>query len=762
MSITISSPRLNARSVASTIGIGGETASINLPIWGAKSVTAGTLGVTLTVDEGTVGNEYAPHRCSFDLAVTGFDGESDQTEYWRADTHRVWYLHNFGDFGARFTVADRIEGEHKDRNVAVGQQAVHVYRAAGSYFYYVFCYDRAGNWGSASQVITVKEDDYTADETVIIAHDGDFSGAPYATPRNRLTSLTEFDDWSPVAGVTRLKVWMKRGGIYPESANGMMTKPETITMVGYGPGEKPQINIATRIFHNMPVLKVQGIKFYGGWNANTEMPDDPSVSPIGFNPGIYFSGLTFEALFDDCEDDGTAAAFYPSTDDGYMCLHEQKRTNHKDFMFFGAIRNGTAAIVGCSEVQVPDALNGGQDRGALKDDGPRVYLRNAHQGIRAADVFNIIITNCDFFSRQGWTLQNIFLDNPVFRLNTGVESYTPGRRISVNRCHIEGSIADTNLAYKQYPANCMMEQCRFVFDPTAQVGMQLEHMGWTVRDNILILADTPATPYKGPSPYVFKVGSDDLPADVASEWDTRTEIYSNTIVDLRSQANAPSTLDLVVPARTGVQAPSGNNLFYRPNIDTPQIADGPLDLTGLGFEVRYAGVRLGFHDWSDHYTLAADLLDGSDIVVPYGVGWDGQTTEQADFAGAWTRNGVRFKFSPADENDVLYDQMRGGADFAFEAGGIRITNTSGVTWPSGAVLRVIVDRGSTAMAMDTTWAIPAGTMRRYGITASSGAYQNASGPLVSLSDFHGRWRPGTAHPDAAAGTPSVGATELVT
>lgn len=766
MAITLSSPRLSARQVAATVANASGSAPMATPVWGAMPLDQGTLGVTLTLDEGLAGTNYAPHRAAFDLAVTGFDGEDEQLEYWRADFHRVWYHHNFGDPGARFTVAERLEEEHRDRNVAVGQIATHVYRRPGSYFWYVYCYDRAGNWGSASTVITVKEDDYTADETVVLAHDGNFTGAPYAAARNRLTTWAQWIAWTPAAGVTRVKLWIKRGGTYVRPVDMAKGGAYRLTIAPYGTGARPIIDIrsgglgSSYTFVNFPSLKMSGLRFVGGWDAVADMPHDATEDVRYQTIVVSAQQAHVDVLVDDCEDIDTYMGARVVASTGHFCLHEYKRTGHKDFTCLGNINQGTFSFIGCAEVQRLDAANGAMNRDLFNTgDGHYRYLRNSHNGFRIECAKTIIIYACDLFSRMGWTYQNFVLDNPILRLNSsaatmgGLQEY----RLIIARCQIESSIGNGDVGGVAIPGNGLLTQCRLLAAPGGGGGHDLSQIGWTVRDNIFIVSDTPLPTGVSPTNTFLATGTA-LPAGQTEEWATKMEVYNNTMVDLRVQARQDSA-NAFVPirkARPTISVTEVNNIIHRPNLTVPVVGDAPLDLTPLGYEARYAGVKVGFAWWPNHHTLAAAVAPGGSVLVPYGKDWYGTTMTAAAFAQAWKRHGVFL----SGTGTGIFDAFRGTASFAFEAGGVRITNSSTTTWPTGAVVSVMLDQGRGGMAMDTRIAPPAGTMRRYGVTPTSAAYRSATGALVSLTDYLGGWRPGTQHRDAPAGQPSRGAMEI--
>ncbi|MFZ3581955.1 hypothetical protein ACOI1H_07275 [Loktanella sp. DJP18] len=149
-------------------------------------------------------------------------------------------------------------------------------------------------------------------------------------------------------------------------------------------------------------------------------------------------------------------------------------------------------------------------------------------------------------------------------------------------------------------------------------------------------------------------------------------------------------------------------------------------------------------------------------MFPYWNDWFGAPLTQASFAGQDNRHAItigsvhhNYTVAGVDGSGVTVPQ---NLTVSFGALGVTVTNLSGVTWASGAAVKLWVSRGTTGMVKDMSYAydIPL-TLRAP--TVGSPAYQTADAATIWLVDLLGNYRPGTKHPLSPAGLPSKGAVE---
>lgn len=770
MSVKLSSRVLNARTVSGSVTALGSTIDFASEAWAMPDLTeGGSIQITLEIDEGPAGRNYAPHLVRVEASATGYESEGISTNRWDESDHKVYFIHDWGEPGEKFTVPENLIDEHRDRNVSISPNAAHVYRKAGSYNYHVLAYDAAGNYGYAKATFTVKRDDFNEYETVVVASDGDFTGCPSSA--SKITSLDQIDDITIGGKGQKCKVWLKRGLEYDATKR---FRERDYFFDAWGSGDRPVANIKTDVLftnYTDSVVRFSNLKFQGIWSAVNDMATDRSLPRNPPSKIITFTAGSSDIIFDNCVERGTiVGAEVQSSGESRICFHEHDRSDCRDYLLLGQGEELNVVYLGGKEVQMIYAANGTMNRDQFaRSDSTFRYIRNSHNGIRLPFARSLIVSGSDMFARCGWTFQNIFIDNPILRINTAttiVGEKVMKIRVSINRSNIEGSITNAEASgenVNMLPISGVVEQNNLTMTPSNGALFYVESCGWTLRNNKFQRPDTPSVP-SGPSKsarfVLFNLTNEYKGVKVThpDNYLVPNYVYNNTFA---SQCQRETiNIDFEDHNRSFAE----NNVSYHPNVDVPIIADGPLDTGSIGFEARYAGLKRGFEFFNDYHTLQAEVLPNETVVLPYAPDWYGNMTSADTFAGHWDRHQLeiippgteskdyaKFKFSP-----VAYEN----AAFAFEADGIHVTNLSASTWPSGAEVTLILDRGDQMMEMDERFAAPAGTIGNYGISQDSGAYEDASG-LVSMSDFYGRLRPGTGFKDAPDGVPSRGALEPV-
>ena len=733
----------------------------------------GTLNITLEVNGGLVDGSgvaytYAPHSFSVEAFVTNSPVSAENVGNYDATFHKIYYVHDHGDPGTLFTVPSLPPGatRHKNRNESIGKFAQHMYRTPGTYTWTVHAYDIYGNWGSASFEVVVKDPDNGTDgyevlgNTIIVADDGNFTGAPPSLEVNRVTTwvaaISRINAIHLSGNKNKIRVLLKRGGGYTVFSNWRQdwSTPSHIWGDWGAPTDPRPVIMCDESYSNDQVLsagqtapprqfKMFNLEFDWNWDSTVERF-------IPFNtPTLFISGQHWiDWQLDNCTMSGTGVMGNPGNSNyagARAVVSEVAMTDFKDFMQI-ASANYDYYASGVSIVQNVNALNGAENRGVTSES---LYARNAHHGFRGSYP-RFSVCNSELFGKHGWTIQNIFLDQPMFRLNSAGISVTSNNRYIVARNFCETSITGESAnGETQATLNGLLTQNYVIGRPTDEYLWRWQAPGWTARDNIFVMPAVPklTTPLDG---FIFfnKANTD------ATGNDGSNLFYSNTFVSLASNGDGGNGVGIGFDF---IRNPAGHekqfewdNVFYAPNHPTPVTDAAPLDLTSIGKDARYPGVARGW-ERSPASTMPLTVANGESFVVPYWNDWYGNPLTEASFAGAWIRNAITV-------NNVIYDQPEGAASFVFGPTGITITNLSGVTWTTGQSYRVYTDRGTTPMAMDTFYATPPGSTAVYTALSGSSGYQ-AGSANVSFYDYFGNVRRGTLHPDSPAGTPSKGATE---
>lgn len=807
MGVTFKSKRLRARKVSGSVESGGQSLVFMNEVWMRMALSPPTLTVTLEIDEGTPGFKYAPHGVSVEVHVDGYADQDMATADWDTSMHRLHYEHNWGDDGARFTVPQRLVEAHRDRSISIDKKAWHLYRESGRYNYTAFVYDRLGNWGWAQYVFEVAEDDFTDDETIVVSADRDFRNAPYTKETNRVSTIAEVVSRIPTDTSKRRVIYLKRGDRYLRDAQIPGWGPLIIRDWGSGP--KPIIHLihsestdpdvanksAVRNYTSTP-LRIQNLKVTGVWDVVTEtaLPGEvigsQKYAPIAFGIGAG----QIDVVTDGCEDQHVSSGYQNAGPlSGRFFVHEHYQTDHHNFLFLGGGAEVDTAFIGCAVIQNPEASNGSMWRDVA---WPDRYLRNPHNGIRMGEFRTLVVANCDLRQRQGWTLQNFILDNPILRINTNGAT---GCRYWVNCSNIEGAITNNHANGNYMPVTqAVINSVYSLGNPTNGTQISLQGSGATVKNCKLIRAALPSTPgVPVNSAAIIFPPNAAMPNNQPSQanW-SRNEVYNNTIVNLYGdtvRAITGGKYELIddelvwisgedidpwigynvvkIYDRTNVF--TDNNVTLFPNRPGADLSDGPLDDRSVGWEGSYPGVRRGYELVRAWGPLAAEWAVGQTLVVPYPNDWYGNPTNADTFAQHWERNAIfmqtTIRSTVPDENGnypfLAYrgSQFQGTLTFAFEEDGVHITNNTGETWPAGFAMDVYLDRGKNVMVQDKRFAMPAGVTKTYDVLEESGAYRsgNTASGLVSLCDFYLRPRVGSGHKDTAAGTPSKGAAEAI-
>lgn len=685
------------------------------------------------------------------------DGADFPAAY-RAAFHEITYVWSLPDEGPLRT-PEHLTAAHRRTDQTMGPFIARVFETPGRHRVVVEAFAPDGRRGRAE--ITVEVGDpargFDADSTIVVAADGDFTGAPAHHPRNAVGDLgTAFKRYTQL-GAKQVQILLRRGQVHlPPGKRGLQFKAQQAHchIGAWGEGPRPVIDLShsdAGLFTLHPAwdrhaLVVRDLHFRGGWDPTAELwrgaPQSAVVSTRG----------DAALLLHNCREEGcnvTVNSRPPKRASGFRAMtffNEYDKRDFKDFLLLGPRDEVDVAITGCRVVQHPEALSGGENRGVTSYG---LYGRNAHNFIRCS-ARRLYVASNDIFIRHGWATQKIF-DNSPFRLN---RNDVPDMAVVIARNHIEGMITRAS-KHGAVPMNLLIEQNYIVSNPSNARAILLQGGAASLRNNIILEHDTPKLPGTGAGFRGF----------VQLAWDKKNTatrampvfVYNNSFILLRSDANAQHGPGTVIDRDAGFShVQEANNLLWAPNLSGGPTGDGPVDTTSLGWDARYRGARLGWARLQDQ-TLPGQMFPGDEVLVPYWQDFFGTPLRQSDFAGEAGRHVIIVRLE--NNKKRAFEAMTGEAAFRFEPEGVRVTNLSPTRWPRGAEFTLHCDRGTTPTAMRTEYGQPPGTLSLYAPQPGAGAWQDAAPQGLAIHDFLGRLRPGTAHPDAPAGRPSRGAVE---
>ena len=662
------------------------------------------------------------------------------------------YLPAFHEFHYRWSLPDagpvrapaHLVDAHRRTDRAEGPFMARVFATPGRHRVAVEVTAPDGRTGQAEAIVDVADPEaaFSAESTIVVSANGDFTGAPAHSARNAVIDLEAAMARYNALDVPQVRILLRRGQDYsgPRKAFALKAQRAHCLIGAWGTGAAPRIDLRARGGTFMTVAKawsgrslvLSDLHFQGGWDPTTELWQGGAHKSIVRLDGE--SALLLHA----CREDGCAATINarrikaPRPGGTMIFVNEHIKTDFKDYLLLCPREQADVAITGSQVVQHPQALNGAQARGKTSE---AAYGRNAHNFFRGS-ARRLYIASNDIFVRHGWSTGTLY-DNHALRLN---RNNVRGMRAVIARNHIEGMLAQ-QAKKGAVPINMLIEQNYIVANPMTRPAFVFLGGATTLRNNIVLEHDTPRQPGGGSG---FK-------GFVGLNWDGRNKaagrmpvlIYHNSFILLRRKART-EILDQDGQALSHVYL--GNNLLWAPELAQDPTGHGPLDRASLGWDARYRGARLG---WAglEKQNLPQTLLPGDRFTVPYWNDMFGQRLSQADFAGQAGRHVIEIRIKGKRQ---AFDAQKGEAKFDFLSEGVRVTNQTPLRWPEGAGFRLHCDRGATPTAMQTAYAHPPGTISLYRPLPAAGAWRSADLKLRALHDFLGERR---------SDTPSRGAVE---
>ncbi len=361
-----------------------------------------------------------------------------------------------------------------------------------------------------------------------------------------------------------------------------------------------------------------------------------------------------------------------------------------------------------------------------------------HRNVRESQNWMIYIRASFMESRGGWSGQNaggtLYAPQPLMRLQESSGGFRDGKRVYLCDNVLSGSIRPANQG-NSAASHVVIENNLILHDPSGVNDYTIGSFQGrqSFRNNLWIALDTPRMgrasdpETAGKNLDKFEVNPTDqrigsLSMFIRGEYASEAlgedmELLHNTMVMLREDADIDGTFQFVEEDLTDYQGNDagqgdaaanynyikGHNIEYAPNLASPV---GPaMTTTAMPSGVRVLDVWMKMVWELYEGTLSSDVADGAtseEFLYPND--WNNVQTVQVDYAGTNSNHGVTI-------DGTYYCQLPGTSisltpansdalTVNFTATGFTLTNRSGVMWPAGAAISVVLDRGSTAMSAD--------------------------------------------------------------
>ncbi|MFD0978632.1 PKD domain-containing protein [Tropicimonas aquimaris] len=560
---------------------------LSMPIRGLRSLTPLILLAGLLIQAGEVQaapsvtiraeapNGIAPHGVFFRAAVE---------DWGERPAHELRYRWEFGENRAARVALPRVAAIWgTSLGDAFGPTAMHVFATPGSYT--VTCEVTDGTTTITATATVVVEDPERAfgpAGTIVVAQDGDFTGAPPGARHTRLdTALHAYAR----LGVARGRLLLKRGETYAlrDAIDIRDDKARKNFYIGaWGQGARPLLDTSANprpAMHRGPKamfpVQIWGLEIRGGWDPVTET-GRPSPGLLMTQSGqwtvydMHFTGLSI-------------AVHMSSKEPGSMALSDCVIERWQGYGLL-AKQSTFVGITGCRIEQDPMALGGGPKGGRHNDHGPVRFSAPLLSGYHVLDKVQL-------FSRNGWsTAGGRQAHQALIRWNvTG----TRGPRLNAQRIVGEGGWSFVDLhgntsTAKDRLGEVILEKSLFIGTANTQGGVFVGHSGVSLRNSVFVFPDVPKETNRGPSA-VVRWAVDTRFTDAENNAGP-IRVYNNTVVDLRSDANSDSPSRMEEASRRDfTDVVVANNVVLTPNVGGGTTADAPLDATPL-FEAYYPGL----------------------------------------------------------------------------------------------------------------------------------------------------------------------------
>lgn len=623
---------------------------------------------------------------------------------------------------------------------------------AGTYDIDLWCIDATGNTATDTVQITVAAPSFASADTIAFALDGNFTGAPSAT--TQVSTIAALN--SAISGRTNpTRVSFKPGETIPEAlmwidaANiqyvDTWTPGSIVTWLckypssGIAAGTQNSYGVQFAFSDNNPQSQftMRDIRMEGDWDA---------LSETGHAGGGNFTFSRcqnpIDVMVHDCEFSGFGYVSFDlpegSGAGSSMFFTDCKIENWQGFgiaSFPQSDGNARYYMMGNDVAQDPAVLCGGPED-----------ISNDHGCLRMANA-ELIYARCNNWrSFAGWS-GNPPPANANCRLHSSTEadSYTVWDANVMEGGYIQVKIDGQNTGQPELAGNHLIERNVMIGNARTFAFFSAHFGGTTFRNNLCYMPDVPI--FDG---FIYEFRNIDPEAPAAGN-DVPFQVYNNSYISRETAGNRPLVInhpDSVVPSAPDSwwsQLDDVNNLFYNPG----STGEGPVDFSTVlaGVVPITASVRFNYQAYSGTFS---SLANGASVVLPYS-SFDRSTgfthpilntgstasTDQAYWQAAEAAGDDRH-FMKCNLG-IIYAHL-GHFAVAYEAGGIRITNTSGSTLDGGYLLRL--DRKShldtdlppaTAYASPTSIPTCAPQSGAKQVSGSPRAYDSLNQPGVARS-----------------------------
>ncbi|MEM1428625.1 MAG: hypothetical protein AAGG09_04130 [Pseudomonadota bacterium] len=498
-------------------GAAGEAA-----IPASFTVVSSGARLSIAVTRAPKAAQFAPEAVWFEAVPEGFDTLPlpDNAQTYRPEFHEIEYEWAFGDAGARFTAPQNVPDAYRDANSAIGQITAHVFRTGGRKR--VTCTARRVvdpetleiEEARAKIEIEIGDPDtlWTDANTVVVALDGDFTGAPpgarattvahsdaepwWSTPRHWLTQVNRLIG----AGERSIRVLFKHGEFYPTALfKPNRRAPHIAQFVLFGawgdprqfPPTFPRIGLEQAGWSNSQPFVFQGLAVSMDYNpyAQTGLRE---VLTIYHEAGYaLFSDMLFQR-------GGTGALMQPrhlaaSDAPAFYCFHNCAFERIATYGLFTEARpQDRIAYLGCRDIDEGAAPHGDSNR----------MTGNAQGPMRLSNNCDWVIAASDFFSRHGWSGQGTWPgtdiaathEQPCLRLfSGGPPEPADNGRVSITRCAGEGGflLSAASLPAQEPPprGNLVVDQVIHVLSASGTGFVLCETGAVTIRNGLWIKPD---------------------------------------------------------------------------------------------------------------------------------------------------------------------------------------------------------------------------------------------------------------------------------
>ena len=425
---------------------------------------------------------------------------------WTPEFHNVTWVWDFDDPGTfnPLTPLD-FPTPWQTRNRAYGQETIHVFSEPGVYNIKVAAIGPNGVVARGTIQHTVGDLVAATPQanTIVLAADGNFAGAPTHNSALRFTDLTAaLDAYVNINGNGLL--WIKGGldyGVY-DGNYFLRGTLDTLHLRSYN--GRPNIRTTLTFRGVTAETRMVDIDLNGNWDTTNGTGAYLSSKAINIE-NVRFLILHRCRLNNrnmGFEQKNTQNSPYANPWVGQEAIHALLECDIRDWKDMGVFLNPIQmhfAMIGCNLKQNPLALGGG--KGKVDNNQFHGPTRIA-SGMQVAPVANntqekmdahvkstYIYRGCDMFSNTGWSTDDgLPAHQPCIRTSGGI----PLDTIIVDRCRLEGgwgaalALADTAASDPSGPSRCMVDKVLIIGTENSRSLMQIGYPGITARNVVML------------------------------------------------------------------------------------------------------------------------------------------------------------------------------------------------------------------------------------------------------------------------------------